>query len=137
VNYAALKRERDRLGPILDTELLVAALEGARGRQAGIGDAWVFPALTQLGQPTGRMMFRRWWDLAEAAAELEPAERRGWHSLRRSFATELKHAPLADLAFLGGWKSVATVVSVYQQPDDQTMSAALAARRPIERASSG
>ena len=53
----------------------------ARTPQAVLADAWVFPAVTQHGQPTGRMMFRHWWDLAEVAAEIEPAERRGWHSL--------------------------------------------------------
>ena len=93
--------------------------------------------MTQRGQPTGRAMFRHWWDLAEVRAKLEPVERRGWHSLRRSFATELKHAPLADLAYLGGWKSVATIVNVYQQPDDETMLAALASRRTLEVASGG
>jgi integrase len=82
-------------------------------------------------------MFRLWWDRAELRAKLVPAERRGWHSLRRSFATELKHAPLADLAYLGGWKSVATAVAVYQQPDDRTMREALASRRTLEVASGG
>ncbi len=119
------------------TSAAVTALEAARARQAQIGDAWVFPATVQVGQPTSRYMFREWWAAAEEAAELEPAERRGWHSLRRSFATELKHAPLADLAYLGGWKSVSTVVNVYQQPDGRTMLEALASRRPVEAVSNG
>jgi integrase len=134
------RAENDKIGFEHTTSLTgdaVAALEAARTRQAGIGDAWVFPAMTQRGQPTGRAMFRHWWDLAEVTAKLEPVERRGWHSLRRSFATELKHAPLADLAYLGGWKSVATIVNVYQQPDDETMLAALASRRTLEVASGG
>jgi hypothetical protein len=59
---------------------------------------------------------------------------RGWHSLRRKFATEMKHAPLKDLAYLGGWKSVATVVDIYQRPDVVTMQRALAARRPVGQA---
>jgi ParB-like chromosome segregation protein Spo0J/integrase len=134
------RAENDKIGFEHTTALTsdaVAALDTARTRQVGIGDAWVFPAATQRGQPTGRMMFRHWWDLAEVAAELEPVERRGWHSLRRSFATELKHAPLTDLAYLGGWKSVATVVAVYQQPDDATMLEALASRRTLEAARGG
>jgi integrase len=134
------RAENDKIGFEHTTALTadaVAALKTARTPQAVLADAWVFPAVTQHGQPTGRMMFRHWWDLAEVAAGLEPAERRGWHSLRRSFATELKHAPLADLAYLGGWKSVATVVNVYQQPDDETMLAALASRRTLEVANGG
>ncbi len=82
-------------------------------------------------------MFSDWRKAAEIVTVLEPAARRGWHSLRRTFATELKHVPLVDLAYLGGWKSVSTVVSVYQQPDDQTMRGALATRSPVEKASNG
>ena len=129
------RAENDKIGFEHTTALTVDAVQvlgAARSRAAAMGDAWVFPAARHEGQPTGRMMFREWWDLAETAAELEPVERRGWHSLRRSFATEMKHAPLRDLAYLGGWKSVSTVVEIYQQPDDQTMLAALASRRPIE-----
>jgi len=37
-------------------------------------------------------------------AQLKPAKGRGYHSLRRQFATELKETPLKDLAYLGGWK---------------------------------
>jgi hypothetical protein len=31
--------------------------------------------------------------------------RRGWHSLRRRFATELMDVPAAELMALGGWKN--------------------------------
>jgi len=43
----------------------------------------------------------------------------------------MKHAPLKDLTYLGGWKSAATVVDVYQRPDTATMRQALAERRPV------
>ena len=109
----------------------VAALESARTCEAGIGDAWVFPAQKNPARPTDRHRFRRWWDAAIEEAKLSPLAGRGWHSLRRQFATEMKHAPLKDLAYLGGWKSVATVVDVYQRPDDRTMDQALAARRAV------
>lgn len=134
------RAENDKIGFEHTTALTadaVAAFEVARGRGAGIGDAWVFAAPAEASQPTSRFTFRNWWKAAEVAAKLEPVERRGWHSLRRQFATELKHAPLRDLAYLGGWKSVATVVSVYQQPDDRTMLDALAQRRPIEVVANG
>jgi len=53
----------------------------------------------------------------------------GWHSLRRKFVNDLKpDAPMADLYYLGGWKSALTVMTVYQQPDAATMRTALANR---------
>jgi hypothetical protein len=48
---------------------------------------------------------------------LEPMPGRGWHTLRRKFANDLRDAPLRDLADLGWWKSPLTIVKVYQQPD--------------------
>jgi integrase len=127
------RAENDKIGFEHTTALTasaVAVLEAARGDLTEA--AWVFPAPEEASQPTSRYTFRHFWDRAEKLAKLEPVERRGWHSLRRAFATEMKHAPLRDLAYLGGWKSVSTVVEVYQQPDDATMRAALEARRPIE-----
>jgi hypothetical protein len=35
---------------------------------------------------------------------------------------------MADLCYMGGWKSPMTVMAVYQQPDDATMIRALEAR---------
>ncbi|HJR16223.1 MAG TPA: hypothetical protein VJ808_05155 [Gemmatimonadales bacterium] len=62
-----------------------------------------------------------------------PAEPgRGWHSLRRQFATGMKHAPLKDLCALGGWKSRQTVLTCYQRADSASMQQALAARRRLE-----
>ena len=66
-------------------------------------------------------------------AKLAPATRRGFHALRRKFATDLRHdLPLKDQAFLGGWKTVRTLADVYQQADDTTMRNALARRRGTE-----
>ena len=59
---------------------------------------------------------------------LPKGERLGWHSLRRKFATELKHTALKDLCYMGGWKNPQTLLTCYQQPDEGTMRAALAAR---------
>jgi hypothetical protein len=35
---------------------------------------------------------------------------------------------MADLCYLGGWKSPMTVLTVYQQPDQITMRSALVGR---------
>ena len=71
------------------------------------------------------------WKRLPAGAGLRSGERYGWHSLRRKFASELKHAPLRDLAHLGGWKSTQTIVTCYQHPDEATQREALAQRRPL------
>ncbi len=56
----------------------------------------------------------------------------GWHSLRRKFATELKHTPLKDLCYLGGWKEPQTILKCYQRPDESTMREALEVRKPLK-----
>jgi hypothetical protein len=61
----------------------------------------------------------------EKAAKLERIDGRGWHSLGRKFATDLKHIPLADLCNMGGWKDHNTVLKCYMRPDEATMRNAL------------
>ena len=68
-------------------------------------------------------------DPAEEIANLEPGERRGWHSLRRKFATELKATPLKDLCRLAGWKRQRTVLACYQRPDEATTREAFSGRQ--------
>jgi len=109
---------------------VVKALEGHRAQAAVIGQPWVFPA-RGCTQPTGLHTFVHWWNDVAEEAKLPPVRGRGFHSLRRKFATEMKHAPLKDLAYLGGWKSVQTVVNIYQRPDEVTMHRAFEARRPV------
>ncbi len=114
------------------SEAAHAALQAAREQKA-IGDAWVFPAPGDDTQPCSRHLLRDWWERASIKAKLPKVKSRGWHSLRRQFATELKSVPLADLAALGGWKDPQTILKCYMRPDQATMRAALANRRPIER----
>jgi len=128
------RAENDKLGFEHVTPLsgpAVTALEAARARVAAIGDAWIFPAHGRAEDSRNGDVFRHWWERLEREAGLAPARGRGWHSLRRMFATEMKDAPLRDLAYLGGWKSVATVVGIYQQPDEDTMRDAFRRRRSV------
>jgi len=60
-------------------------------------------------------MSRAWWEKAERLAGLEPKRGRGWHSLRRKFASDLMDQPLKVLCELGGWKDAKTVLQCYQQ----------------------
>ena len=97
------------------TARALAALEEARRHNPGIGDA---PLLTAPKDPfacMSRSLARDWWKKAETLAELEPKRGRGWHSLRRKFASDLMDLPLKVLCDLGGWKTAETVLQCYQR----------------------
>ena len=72
---------------------------------------------------------RDWWKRAEVLAGLEPKRGRGWHSLRRKFASDLVDEPLKVLADLGGWKCTQTIVECYQRPDEDRLRDALVGRK--------
>ncbi len=93
-----------------------------------IGDSWILPAPGDPSNPCSRHLLRDWWRRAEERAEVSHVRGRGWHSLRRKFATELKHVLLKDLCSLGGWKEPQTVLKCYQRPDECTMRDAMEQR---------
>jgi len=72
---------------------------------------------------------RYWWNRAERLAGLDPKRGRGWHSLRRKFASDLMDLPLKVLCELGGWKAAKTVLRCYQQPDEAQLRQAIRSRR--------
>lgn len=126
------RAEADKIGlehsaPLTDDA--ATALDSARSTRPAIGDAWVFPAPRDPGKPIPRITFLKWWEKAEQLAKLPRVPGRGWHSLRRKFATDLKATPLKDLCALGGWKNAQTILSCYQQADEATMRAALESRK--------
>lgn len=131
------RAENDKLRTAHETPLSQEAVDWLRrGRRerAQLGDGWVFPAPERPLQPVSRHRARTWWDRLETLSGIEPEPGRGWHSLRRKFATELKHTPLRDLAQLGGWKSAQTILKCYQRADDVTLRAALANRGSLTAA---
>ena len=71
----------------------VAALESARRGNTQNGDAPVMPSPRSTSTCVTPSMVRTWWEKAEALAGLEPKRGRGWHSLRRKFASDLMHQP--------------------------------------------
>ena len=105
------------------------ALEVARRENPGSGDAPVLPASTDASRCVGRSLVRDWWNRAEKLAGLEPQRGRGWHSLRRKFASDLMDLPLKVLCELGGWKTAKTVLQCYQRADEDRLRKALASRR--------
>jgi len=93
----------------------LAVLHEARKRSSGYEHAPVLPAPTDPSKCAGRSLVRTWWYRAQTLAGLEPKRGRGWHSLRRKFASDLMDQPLKVLCELGGWKTAKTVLECYQR----------------------
>jgi len=113
------------------TAEVLAVLEEARSRKLGIGDVPVLPAPTNPTKCITRSLARDWWKKAEVLAGLEPKRGRGWHSLRRKFASDLMDQPLKVVCELGGWKTARTVLRCYQQADKDRLRKALEDRRRV------
>ena len=109
----------------------IAALEPARGRNPVTGSAPVLPSSRDPSVSVGSWITRGWWERAERLAGLEPKRGRGWHSLRRKFASDLMDQPLKVLCELGGWKTAKTVLQCYQRADEGQLRQALASRRRV------
>jgi integrase len=128
------RAENDKIGFEHVTWLTLEALqalERAHRERPMIGEVWIFPAPGNPNEPVSRHLMRDWWQRGEALADIPRTPGLGWHSLRRKFATELKHVPLKDLSYLGGWKEPQTILKCYQRPDEVTMREALASRRRL------
>ncbi len=113
----------------------LAGLEEARRISQGTGDAPLLPARRDPSVCVSRSLARDWWVRAEAIAGLEPKRGRGWHSLRRKFATDLMDLPLKVLCELGGWKNAQTVLRCYQKADEGQLRKALESRRRVRTSS--
>lgn len=99
----------------------VDALWQLRDTAAAIGEAHVFPSPRNEGTPVSENLVRDWWQKLERLAGIARIEGRGWHSIRRKFATDLKGSPIVDVASLGGWKDTSTIQRSYQHSDSDTM----------------
>ena len=117
------------------TAMAQAVLVEARRHNPGIGDAPVMPAPKDPFVCMSRSLARDWWKRAERRAGLDPKRGRGWHSLRRKFASDLMDLPLRVLCDLGGWKTAQTVLQCYQRPDEERLRKALEAYREVGSAS--
>ena len=107
----------------------LSALKEARRCHPGTGEAPVLPAPRNPLACLGAARLHAWWSKAQILAGLEPMPGRGWHSLRRKFASDLMDQPLKVLCALGGWKTAKTVLECYQRPDAGQLRKALEARR--------
>ena len=103
----------------------IAALEEAQRSYPGTGEDPVLPASQRPWRCTGESPVGDWWNRAETLAGLEPKAKRGWHSLRRKFASDLMDLPLKVLCELGGWRDIKTVLRCYQRADTVQLRKAL------------
>ena len=111
------------------TAEVLAVLGDARRRNPGIGDVPLLPAPKDASRCVSRSLTRDWWEKAQALAGLAPMRGRGWHSLRRKFASDLMNQPLKVLCELGGWKTAQTILQCYQHADENRLREALKDRR--------
>ncbi len=121
------KSGHEHVTPVTDEAL--DALEEARRKNPGPGQAPVLPAPKSPSNCMGSGLAQGWWVRAERLAGLESKPGRGWHSLRRKFASDLMDQPLKVLCELGGWKTAKTVLQCYQKADEGQLRKALEARR--------
>ena len=110
---------------------VLTVLEEARRRNPKTGNAPVLPAPKDSSRCLDRSRVRVWWQKAEALAGLERKRGRGWHSLRRKFASDLMDQPLKVLCELGGWKTPHTILQCYQHADVDRLREALEDRRRV------
>ncbi len=113
------------------TDKALAALEEARGMSTATGSGPVLPAPADASRCAGRSVVGFWWKHAQKLAGLEPKHGRGWHSLRRKFASDLMDQPLKVLCELGGWRDAHTVLRCYQRPDGGHLRKALESRGQV------
>ena len=113
------------------TDEAIAVLEEAWRMSGDSGNGPVLPVPGQPSQCPGRDLALRWWYKAETLTGLEPKRGRGWHSLRRKFASDLMDQPLKVLCELGGWKNPQTVLICYQHANTGQLRKALDARRRV------
>jgi hypothetical protein len=94
-----------------------AALDTYLERNPRLGDVPLFPAPRDASKPIRKDLAGNWLMKAEGLAKQPKLRGTRWHGYRRLFATELKSAPVQDVAAAGGWKSIQTVQRLYQQPE--------------------
>jgi len=95
---------------------------------------YLFPTLADPARPITRTVARNWLRRAERHAELMHLPGGGWHAFRRAWATSRKHLSLKDVAYAGGWSETSTLVSVYQQPDVESLAQVVEGGREKVRA---
>lgn len=79
----------------------------------------------------------KWLRRAERLAKVSKHDGSLWHAYRRGWATARKNLPAKDVAHAGGWKNVATLQTIYQQPDAESTYRAVAEPMKLREAQHG
>ena len=112
------RAEHDKAGYEHRTPLTpeaLSALEEARRENPESGDAPILPAPKDPSACMSSALAYGWWSRAARFAGLEAKPGRGWHSLRRKFASDFMDQPLKVLCQLGGWKTAKTGAPVLSE----------------------
>ena len=101
----------------------LAPLLASRRDRPAIGSALVFshPKRSKAGLPVTRHLASYWLNQAFELAGVTKPQGSLFHAFRRRWATLRKHLPLRDVAAAGGWRDLTTLLTCYQQPDEETM----------------
>jgi len=97
----------------------------------------LFPGVREPKKPMPAELLTQWLAKAEAKAGLNKLPGSLWHAYRRKFATERMHHPLRAVADAGGWKDVGTLLTCYQQTDEETLLAVMGESRKLSERRSG
>ena len=98
-----------------------SAIDRVQNERPGIGPAPLFPSPEDPQKPMTRHLADKWLRKGEKLAELPSQKGTLWHGYRRKWATERKNLSDVDVAAAGGWKTVDTLKTAYQQEDAETM----------------
>lgn len=128
---ACWRGDADKSGRTHHCPLSENAVNALKAYKEGteFNEVWVFSSPKDPENHMHTNHTKKIWKRIEAAANLEHIKGKGWHSLRRKFATDLIEQPVAVVAALGGWKTANLLISVYQKPDHDHMATALKNRK--------
>lgn len=113
------KKGYEQVVPMSD--VVKEALLTARRAQGAVGDVPVFPSLADPLEPCSRYLLDAWLRRAYEKAKLPKRPGGLWHPLRRKWVTERKGYPTKDVAAAGGWRHEGTMLTSYQQSDEETV----------------
>lgn len=106
-------------------------------RSLGAITGWLFSGERATGQPMDRHLFDKWLVVAERTANLEKLVGGTWHPYRRKWAMERKHWPMGDVAAVGGWRDIETLLKCYSQADRVTMLGVMSEPKKLRTADVG
>ena len=110
----------------------LAPLLASRRVRPAIGSALVFPhpKRSKAGLPVTRHLASYWLQHAFELAKVTKPQGSLFHAFRRRWATMRKHLPLTDVAAAGGWRDLTTLLTCYQQPDEETLREVVDYQKP-------